>query len=214
MLPLLAKGPGEAKRYVPWSFMDMTGLINRLPALIQGADKWIRAFKENTGGVKLALGDIKAILMKIVGQQMAAEIFEDGSAKALNDNHYHDTKPFGHYRTKVWEALRNKYPSKKYSSKLQRQTLKDGENPAQFLHEFQRKWKEETGSNWNTNEASKALFKLYVKKAMPKEVRNKLNQVVGLMEMDWPVFSEYIMWTHTELKSRAKKNRAKCYLES
>lgn len=28
---------------------------------------------------------------------------------------------------------------------------------------------------------------------MPKEVQNKLNQVVGLMKMDWPVFSEHIV---------------------
>lgn len=75
MGPLLVKGPGNIERYVPWGFMDLTGLINRLPALTEGADRWIAAFEENTGGVKLAAGDIKALLMKVVGRHMAEEIF-------------------------------------------------------------------------------------------------------------------------------------------
>lgn len=75
----------------------MTRLIKCLPTLTEGADKWIRAFEENTGGVKLSLGDIKAIPMKIVGQQMAAEICEDGSARAVNHIHYHDAKSFRPY---------------------------------------------------------------------------------------------------------------------
>ena len=90
-------------------------------------------------------------------------------------------------------------------SKLERQSLKNEENPAQFLHDFQRKWKEETGSEWNTNEASKALFKLYVNNAMPKEVQSKLNQVVGLMKLDWPVFSEHII--HYVEQCRADKTK-------
>ena len=82
---------------------------------------------------------------------------------------------FGPYRKDIWAALRSKYRSRMDPSKLERQSLKEGENPAQFLHDFQRKWKEETGSEWNANEASKALFMLYVKNAMPKEVKSKLN---------------------------------------
>ncbi|KAK2855058.1 hypothetical protein Q7C36_006927 [Tachysurus vachellii] len=41
---LIAKG-GEV-RYVPWSFMDMTGLANQLPDICQGGQKWITKFEE------------------------------------------------------------------------------------------------------------------------------------------------------------------------
>ena len=152
MAPLMAKG-NAGEKYVLWTFMDLTGLINHMPALTEGADKWIRVFEENTAGVKLAMGDIKAILTKVVGQQTAAEILIGGR----------DSVTFGPYRTDIWAALRSKYPSRMDPSKLERQSLKEGENPAQFPHDFQRKWKEETGSEWNANKASKALFMLYVK---------------------------------------------------
>lgn len=42
-MPLMTKG-NAGEKYVPWSFMDLTGLINRMPALTEGVDKWIRAF--------------------------------------------------------------------------------------------------------------------------------------------------------------------------
>lgn len=51
MAPLLQKGPDAEERYVPWNFMDMQGMINRLPALTDGADKWIAAFEESPGGI-------------------------------------------------------------------------------------------------------------------------------------------------------------------
>lgn len=75
--------------------MDLTGLINCLPALTEGADRWIRAFEENTAGVKLAIGDIKAILMKVVGQQTATEILVEGKARRAISNNNSDDVLFG-----------------------------------------------------------------------------------------------------------------------
>ncbi|XP_056879085.1 uncharacterized protein LOC130519563 [Takifugu flavidus] len=71
--------------------------------------------------------------------------------------------------------------------------LKEEENPSQFLHNYQKTWKSETGSEWDSTETTKALFMMYVKNAMPKEVQTKLNGVVGLMKLTWPVFSEHII---------------------
>lgn len=191
--PLLVKGPNNEERYVPWGFMDLMGLINRLPALTEGADKWITAFEENTGGIKLAIGDMKALLLKVVGQHTTDEIYTEAGIQAVPHTSDYDSTSFDRIRTRTWDALRAKYPSRMDPSKLERECLKDDVSPLQFLHEFQRKWKNETGSEWNANESSRSLFMMYVKNAMPKEVQNKLNGVVGLMKLEWPIFSEHIV---------------------
>ncbi|XP_053476698.1 uncharacterized protein LOC128605360 [Ictalurus furcatus] len=40
MMPLMVKG--KALHYAPWNFMDLTGLIQRLPNMCEGGQKWIR----------------------------------------------------------------------------------------------------------------------------------------------------------------------------
>lgn len=93
-------------------------------------------------------------------------------------------------------------------AKLEKETLKDGESPTQFLHKFQWRWKIETGSEWNANESPKALFMLYVKNAMPKEAQKKLNHLVGLMKLEWPVFVEHIVH-YVEAYGEQKQNLEK-----
>lgn len=100
--------------------------------------------------------------------------------------------------------MRRYYPEKMDPSWLEREVLKEGECPSKFLHNFQRKWSDETGSAWNVNGISEMLFKLMLKKAMPSEVQKRLNNVVGLMKMDWPLFSEHIVH-YVELCRREKR---------
>uniref|UniRef100_A0A672GYV7 Hook microtubule-tethering protein 1 n=1 Tax=Salarias fasciatus TaxID=181472 RepID=A0A672GYV7_SALFA len=83
--------------------------------------------------------------------------------------------------------------------------LSDTECPAKFLRDFQRKWREETGSAWNVNETTQCLFKVMVKKAMPQEVQKRLEGVVGLMKMEWPLFSEHVV--HFVEQCRKEKQR-------
>ena len=88
-------------------------------------------------------------------------------------------------------------------TKLEGEMLKDGECPAKFLHAFQTKWREETGNVWNINDTTKSLFKVMVKKAMPQEVQKRLDNVVGLMKMEWPMFSEHLIH-HVETTRKEK----------
>ncbi|KAI2645824.1 Soluble guanylate cyclase gcy-37 [Labeo rohita] len=46
---------------------DLEGLVTRLPDVHEEAGKWIRVFEEETMGKLLAVGDIKALLAKIIG---------------------------------------------------------------------------------------------------------------------------------------------------
>ena len=201
--PLLAKGPNNGLRYVPWSFMDMTTLASKLTPLTDGADKWIEKLEEITGGLQLAGGDIKALLIKTAGRKAALDVFRAAGYDEVGTTHTYDEVSFDNLRTRTWQALREKYPSRMDPAKLEKECLKDSDSPSQFLYNYQRMWKDETGSEWDSNESTKALFMLYVKNAMPKEVQDKLNAVVGLMKMDWPVFSEHII--HYVKAHRAEK---------
>ncbi|KAL7381532.1 hypothetical protein ABVT39_007391 [Epinephelus coioides] len=69
MCPLITQ-PNGLKQYEPWPFIDMIGLAERLPALTDGADKWIMALEETTAGIQLALGDVKALLIYVAGKQI------------------------------------------------------------------------------------------------------------------------------------------------
>ncbi|KAL7392773.1 hypothetical protein ABVT39_001356 [Epinephelus coioides] len=206
MCPLITQPNGQ-RQYEPWPFMDIIGLAEHLPALTDGADKWIMALEETTAGIQLALGDVKALLTYVAGKQTTQEIFTEANVGAAIGNNYSDDMDFGQCRSKVWRQLRKHYPAKRDPSKLEGETLGKNKCPSKFLHTFQKKWKEETGEAWKANKTPQSLFKMMVKKAMPESVQRRLEDVVGLMKMDWPLFSEHIVH-HVELyrKDRKKKD--------
>ena len=122
-----------------------------------------------------------------------------------------DALKFNNFRNEIWKELREQYPEKMDPSKLEGEKLKDGECPAKFLRAFQKRWREETGSNWNSNNTTESLFKVMVKKALPPEVQKRLDNVVGLMKMKWPLFSEHIIHhvegVRKEVQMREEANR-------
>ncbi|KAL7374813.1 hypothetical protein ABVT39_007504 [Epinephelus coioides] len=205
MCPLVTKTNGR-QQYEPWPFMDMIGLAERLPVLTDGADKWILALEETTAGIRLALGDIKAILMYVAGKQTTQEILTDAGLTAAFGTNINDGVEFGRYRSRVWAQLRKHYPAKRDPSKLEGETMGEDECPSKFLHNFQKRWKEETGEAWNANKTTQSLFKMMVRKAMPEEVQRRLEGVVGLMKMEWPLFTEHIVH-HVELYKKDKKKK-------
>lgn len=69
--------------------------------MTEAADKWIRAFKENTAGVKLATGVIKAILIKVEGQQTATEILVNGKVRRAIGNNNSDDGTFLPHRNEI-----------------------------------------------------------------------------------------------------------------
>ena len=206
-MPLVTKGRNQIPQYTPWSFCDMIGLAGRLPDLNEGANKWITALEESTAGVTLALGDIKALLMHMAGTAATEEVFKGAHMPAVLLGNSHDPLGFNGYRSRIWAQLRKQYPEKMDPSKLEGERLRDEECPAKFLRSFQNKWREETGGAWNENSTTESLFKVMAKKAMPQEVQKRLDNVVGLMKMDWPLFSEHLVH-HVENVRKEKQKEA------
>ena len=54
-------------RYLPWSHRDLEGVMEGLPSLTEGAPQWIRRFEVLTAGQCMALGDLRACLIKAIG---------------------------------------------------------------------------------------------------------------------------------------------------
>ncbi|KAM3613819.1 uncharacterized protein V6R79_005486 [Siganus canaliculatus] len=133
--PLAAKANGNVQ-YVSWSFMDMVGLASRLPDLNEGASKWITKLEERTAGVKLALGDIKALLMHVAGKQMTEEMFLDAHLPLVVRGNTADHIDFGGHRNFIWTQLRRHYPEKIDPTKLEGEALNEAERPAKFLRDF------------------------------------------------------------------------------
>ncbi|KAL7382289.1 hypothetical protein ABVT39_020133 [Epinephelus coioides] len=179
----------------------MIGLAECLPVLTDGANKWIMALE---AGIQLEVGDIKALLTYGAGKQNTKDIFTDSHLSAAIGSNSSDWLDFGGYRASVWRQLRVYYPAKRDPSKLEGETMGEDECPSKFLHSFQKRWKEETGEAWNANKTTQSLFKMMVKKAMPEDVQRRLEGVVGLMKMDWPLFSEHIVH-HVEFYKDKKK---------
>lgn len=149
-MPLVTKGHNNVRQYVPWSFCDMVGLAGRPPDLNEGATKWITPLEENTAGVTLALGDIKALLMYVTGKSTTEEIFHGASLPAVVAGNAADGVGFNGHRNRVWAELRKQFPEKMDPSKLEGEKLNEKECPAKFLRTFQNKWREETGGAWTT----------------------------------------------------------------
>lgn len=184
-MPLVTKDQHNIPQYIPWSFCDMVGLAGRLPDLNKGTTKWITVLEENTVGVTLALGDIKAMLMHEIGKSTTEEIFQGAQLNAAVKGNTGDGVGFNGHCNNMWADLRKQSPEKMDPSILEGEKLKEEECPAKFLRSFQNKWREETGSAWNTNSTTQSLFKVMVKKAMPQEGQKCLDNVVGgLMKME------------------------------
>ncbi len=107
-LPILIKG--AQGQYVPWASQDLEGLVTHLPDIHKGAGKWIKVFEEETVGKLFAVGDIKALLAKIMGGAKMEEILQASNLNRAVDSHYMDGTVFDAYRPAVWQALRAEYP--------------------------------------------------------------------------------------------------------
>ncbi|KAL7378214.1 hypothetical protein ABVT39_010382 [Epinephelus coioides] len=117
--------------------MDMIGLVEQLPALTDGADKWIMTLEETTAGLHLALGDIKALLTYVAGKQTTHEMFNDARLGLAVTSNTYDDRDFGKHRNRLWQQLRKQYPKKRDPTKLEGETLSEDECPSSFLHSFQ-----------------------------------------------------------------------------
>ncbi|KAK3506561.1 hypothetical protein QTP70_009478 [Hemibagrus guttatus] len=123
---------GNDVAYVPWSFLDLTGLIGRLPSICEGAQKWITRFEEQTMGQMLALGDIKAILSQSLGKAKMIEIFQNVNLKKEAEGQIYDPRSFGPHRNSIWHSLRDSYPTRADPGRVEKIKMEEDESVAEL----------------------------------------------------------------------------------
>ncbi|GCC25340.1 hypothetical protein chiPu_0003750 [Chiloscyllium punctatum] len=143
MLPLLIK-EGRNPQYIPWETQDLEGLKNVLPSLHEGAGRWIKAFEDEITGQLLAIGDLKALLMRLVEFLKLKEIMVRACLKNVADNPMIDGVGFDRVRQNVWRASRDCYPPKMDPQALRGDPLGESENLAAYLEKQLKKWRLET----------------------------------------------------------------------
>ncbi|KAJ8278258.1 hypothetical protein GJAV_G00085650, partial [Gymnothorax javanicus] len=191
---------GGQKKFVPWSF-----IAEHLPDITDGAGKWITALEEHTRGTRFTFEHMKSLLRHVVGKRATKELFTAVglTQEALGHSVYHEG--FSRFRNELWARLQRLYPDKYDLSRLEGEELQEAESVQKFLHTLQCRWREETGGPWNANVFTEHVFKLMVIQNLPQPVQKRLDNVVGLMKMEWPMFSEHIIH-YVGLHRRAKKN--------
>ena len=108
---LVQKGAGGVI-YVPWVQMDKEGLQTKLPALMDGAGKWIACLKKNTAGISLAIDNIISLLGNLIGDKTNT-VFAQAQIPAITlTNTTHDGTAFNTYRHRIWTALREMFPDR------------------------------------------------------------------------------------------------------
>ena len=110
--PMLIKS-NDQPQYVPWSTQDMQNVITSLPDLQNGANHWISVLEEETTGWILAVGDLKALLGKVVGMEAMLDIFDQAGYRrdAVQQTEV-DGHPFNNYRGGIWATMRDIYPTR------------------------------------------------------------------------------------------------------
>lgn len=177
MLPLMAvKGGGD--KYVPWSRVDLESLIKKLPPIGKGAAGWINIFERETCQDKLALADIRTILIKVraEGALMVAEKLARCSGKP-------DDTPFGQYRNLFWSSLKESFPSEFQLDALATIKIKDDESTHEYVTRAWELWEKGTGSRPDDSDLAQQHFRRGVLEGLPSVVQNKLKDIVGLNEM-------------------------------
>lgn len=193
-------------QYVPWQTQDLEGLVKSLPNLHQtGASRWISEFEDATTGKKLAIGDVKAILARIIGHEETMRLLQRAGKGALNrvGSTDQDGTEMDRYQNAIWTQLRANYPARPDLSNLQGENLEENEHPTVYYQKIKKKWKLETDQTPDGNNLHTTMFRKLVLDGLPESVKSKLEDVVGLYYKPEPEFCEHL--AHTVDKHRGEK---------
>ncbi|XP_014879953.1 uncharacterized protein LOC106941426, partial [Poecilia latipinna] len=186
-LPIILKG--DIAQYLPFASMDLVGLVSRLPDIHNGAGRWIRALEEETVGKILALGDIKAILAKVVGIPTMQNILKD-HPWMLQERA--DGIELNACRTMIWAALRAEFPNKVDPKNMKAEPIGDSENPASYVARQLRRWNEVMEFDVDEYPMIAGVLRKSLVDVMPEPVRTKLEEVVALMSIPHKEFRDHV----------------------
>ena len=168
-------------------------LADRLPILQKGARRWIGKLEESTASNVLALGDVKVLLMHLIGSDKTIAVFTKADLAGVVTGHDADSVPIDGLRVCLWNALRGEYPDHVDSSVLEGLKLTKTKDPMTFLHRMERKWAAEMGHPLIEGDITTIMFKALVKSSLPPTVQTYINKIVSWAKMPWDICRDHIV---------------------
>lgn len=192
---------------MPWQTQDLEGLVSGLPDLHEGAQKWILDFDEKTLGRLLALGDVKALLARVIGQRAMEDVMTQTGLGFQAVNVTSDGIEFNPHRNRLWDAMRAAYPRKLDLKTLKGDPIGETENPSAYVHGMKKKWRTEAGRNPDQDDLMKVVFRTMILEGLPDKVKIKLEDVIGLAEKTFDEFVAHVV--HAVDKYRQAEQKIK-----
>lgn len=102
------------------------------------ATKWIREFKDKTQGKKLAVGDTKAVLARVLGAVETIWLIREAGEGHLEyvEETRQDGAGFDPFRNSLWKVLRQAYPSRPDLNCLQGEQVGETEHPMVYYQKI------------------------------------------------------------------------------
>ncbi len=158
-------------------------------------------------GKLLAVGDIKALVAKIMGGAKMEEIIQAFNLNRAVDPHYMDGTVFDAFCPAVWQVLCAEYPVRLDPKSLKGGQLLEIENPTTYVQRQLKRWKQETEGNPEGDPLMATLFRNGVIDAMPQAVKSRLEDVVDLNSKTHKEFCEHVY--HAVEQHRTNKQKLK-----
>ncbi|XP_074493132.1 uncharacterized protein LOC141768728 [Sebastes fasciatus] len=183
---------GQNLEYKPWQSTDMSGILEKLPTLQDGAYPWISKLEEITVGTHLAMGDVKRLLASLLGVTGMDEILQKAGLNQYVGTAVNDSELFAAHRGQMWRALRETFPTNVHPDNIFIESLGQEENPRAYVSRAHQTWRNVTGNDPDLNQMEQSILRAKIQKGLPLTVRSKLAEVVGLGSMAKGVYTDHI----------------------
>lgn len=185
-LPLRPAADPRYEEYQPWKMTDLTTLMEQLPSLHGGASAWLLQLQTLTSGLRICLGDIKALLARATDHGTMASLIKEADLNSAPPS-----APLGDIRQVLWEVLRRAYPTERNHATLSSFTITPGEQPAAYLDRAKTTWRTVHEEPYDHTETTLSMWKEMVVNGCPGEVKVKLRNTVGLMALPLQQFNSH-----------------------
>lgn len=165
---------------------DLTTLMEQLPSLHGGASAWLLQLQTLTSGLRLCLGDIKALLARATDHGTMASLIKEADLNSAPPS-----APLGDIRQVLCEVLRRAYPTERNHATLSSFTITPGEQPAAYLDRAKTTWRTVHEEPYDHTETTLSMWKEMVVNGCPGEVKVKLRNTVGLMALPLQQFNSH-----------------------
>lgn len=138
-------------------------------------------------GEAICLGDLRALLGRIEGKDMAKRLLKTAGVKSVHP----DNVALYQFRNDLWSAFRQQFPAERNVDGVKDICMFSEEGTMDYLKRAANLWAKHTGSRHDVGEANQALWRRQCIKGLPKLVQDSLEEVVGLNKLGYPLWVEH-----------------------